>query len=98
MSTNDSLKLALDEGQKVLDTLSERIGWEQAQKAQIPALAWGMFKAIMECPDCPGHFRVPVDFGDGQEWIHCPNCDGYWVYSPKPESGTAGGTKRKGHK
>lgn len=28
--------------------------------AGIAALAWGMMRAIYECPNCPGCYRVPV--------------------------------------
>lgn len=27
----------------------------------LTALAWGMLKAIYECPNCPGHYRVPME-------------------------------------
>ena len=37
---------------------------------------WGLLRAIAECPNCPGHYRVPQD----QEWnvLYCPNCGTYW--------------------
>lgn len=44
-------------------------------------MAYGLLRALMECPHCPGHFRVPLD----RDWaspggrIVCPNCRYTWV-------------------
>ena len=43
---------------------------------EIGGWAWGLLRAVMECPNCPGHFRVPLD----KDWkrIACPNCKNVW--------------------
>jgi hypothetical protein len=47
----------------------ERHQLNEVQKA-IGGLAWGLTRAILECPDHPGQFRRPLD----REWIRlvCP--------------------------
>ncbi len=65
----------------------------------LTALAWGMLKAIYECPDCPGHYRVPMEerdgcwrqvpyerAGDDSTWeaIACPHCQGLWTRKHEP--------------
>lgn len=44
----------------------------------------GMMKALAECPDCPGVFRVPFDadwtpnaFGEWK-YLGCPKCEKIW--------------------
>lgn len=39
-------------------------------------LAWGLLRALYECPDCPGHFRVPLNDEEGA--LACPNCRAVW--------------------
>lgn len=41
-----------------------------AQQASFGGLLWGAMRAIAECPDCPGRFRVPVEPD--------PEHPGYW--------------------
>lgn len=40
-------------------------------------MAWGLLRAIAECPNCPGVFRVPHD----EDWhvLVCPQCHGVWA-------------------
>ena len=45
---------------------------------------FGAMKALAECPECPGHFRIPLDedgtpnaFGSWT-YMYCPNCDQMW--------------------
>jgi hypothetical protein len=58
-------------------------------------LTWGLLRALAECPDCPGVFRVSPD-----DWhtLVCPQCRGVWVYTPTPEAPVKAqrGKKRKG--
>ena len=65
----DSVQTFLKEGQAFLKRhpdMPEVGGW-----------AWGLLRAVAECPNCPGHFRVPLD----KSWktLVCPNCHGVWV-------------------
>ncbi len=65
----------------------------------LTALAWGVLRAIYECPDCPGHYRVPMEqrddcwrqvpferAGDDSTWeaIACPHCQGLWTRIQEP--------------
>lgn len=50
---------------------------------------FGFMKALAECPECPGHFRIPYD-ADGTpnafgEWayLYCPNCKALWGHQPE---------------
>lgn len=36
----------------------------------------GFMRAILECPDCPGHFRIPQD--DNWDKLYCRNCKQWW--------------------
>ncbi len=45
-------------------------------------LFWGMYRAVMECPNCPGHFRVPLD-PEGQE-LYSPCCGAHWYLPTEP--------------
>lgn len=63
------------------------------QQHSFGGLVWGMLRAIAECPNDPGVFRVPVD-ADGKQlgplanwaYLACPKCGGVWAYQePKPE-------------
>ena len=49
-------------------------------------LAWGLLRAVAECPECPGVFRCPTDTA----WTHldCPHCGGRWTYHPKAPGST----------
>lgn len=48
--------------------------------ATMGGFAWGLLRAVSECPDCPGVYRVPQD----QEWLVlvCGNCHGTWTRDP----------------
>ena len=53
-------------------------------------MTFGYLRAISECPDCPGHFRVPYDseghvawpVGKG-DWVYlrCSECKGVWKFN-----------------
>ena len=47
-----------------------------AQQASFGGLAWGLLRALAECPECPGTFRRPLDAA----WtrLACPRCGGVW--------------------
>jgi hypothetical protein len=64
-----------------LDTLMRE--WEDFDRRnpevaalQVGGLTWGLLRAIAECPDCPGSFRVPVDAA--QTLWRCGRCGGVW--------------------
>jgi len=42
-------------------------------------VAVGMMRALLECDDCPGTFRRPLD----PDWtrLYCPSCHGVWEKS-----------------
>lgn len=46
------------------------------QQQTFGGLAWGLMRAIAECPDCPGVIRTPRD-----NWRHldCPACQKRWT-------------------
>ena len=48
------------------------------------ALAWGLLRAVAECPVCPGVFRVPSD----RAWTHldCPQCHGRWTFQGQEDA------------
>ena len=61
--------------------------------ATLGGMFWGMLRAVVECPNCPGHYRTPV-MVEGEEYCHCANCDGWWKYTPEaeaPKKGKKGG-------
>lgn len=47
------------------------------------ATMWGLLRAVAECPDCPGHFRV---FGtyEGKDAMYCAQCGGLWLKQDEP--------------
>lgn len=51
----------------------------EGQQATFGGLWWGMLRAVMECPDCPGVFRIPVE-GDDIGVIYCPSCKNVWEF------------------
>lgn len=72
-----ALNLAVDEAGAFLERHPE-VGNYPFGTAS--AVAFGMLRAIAECPRCPGTFRVPtVEPPDG--W-YCHRCEGLWVPLP----------------
>lgn len=60
------------------------------------AALFGMMKALAECPECPGAFRIPHDsdwtpnlLGEWK-YLACPQCQRVWTHNdtPKPEPKT----------
>ena len=49
----------------------------------VGGLCYGLLRALAECPDCPGVFRVSPD---GWHTLVCRQCGGVWV--PQPEAPT----------
>jgi len=51
-----------------LDTIQLNLG----------SITWGFMRAIAECPNCPGVFRIP----DNENWDHlyCPSCNTVWTH------------------
>lgn len=63
-------------------------GLSETQAALGGALM-GMMKALLECPKCPGYYRVPITQNDEGKWeveapfgpmryIYCHKCGGVW--------------------
>lgn len=52
-------------------------------QANLGAVTWGFMRAIAECPECPGIFRIP----DNEDWDHlyCPSCHGVWTHKSVKE-------------
>ncbi len=84
--------VAVTEGQKFLDRAYAQ-GVEPGHPfVAVTGLAFGMLRAIMECPNCPGTFRVPItedgriDRDPRSEWLRigCPHCHMTWTRAPGP--------------
>lgn len=47
-------------------------------QANLGYVTWGFLRALAECPECPGVFRIP----DNENWDHlyCPSCHGVWTH------------------
>lgn len=66
MSENSAATVAI-EG----DAFAKRHAELGPEAAVMGGLAWGLLRALAECPDCPGSFRVPA----GQDGLwRCPAC------------------------
>lgn len=52
------------------------------QQQAFGGLLWGAMRAIAECPNCPGRFRVPLD-GDWNR-LYCPGCGYLWQRTEQP--------------
>lgn len=56
-------------------------------------MSFGLLRALMECDNCPGRYRVPLD----KEWdspggrLYCAHCGGVWIR----QSDTAPQAKQK---
>ena len=55
----------------------------------VGATLFGFMKALSECPECPGHFRIPYDtdgtpnaFGEWK-YLYCPHCKNMWGHQPE---------------
>jgi hypothetical protein len=48
----------------------------EGQQATMGGLAWGALRALAECPNCPGTFRIPLD----ADWsvLFCGKCQAFW--------------------
>jgi hypothetical protein len=63
-------------------------------QATYGGLIWGFMRAIMECPNCPGHYRIPRD--KEYKTLYSPCCGAYWDSAPKePEEQKKKGAKKK---
>lgn len=96
---NDNLaavNFAVDEADRLLDKLEPDV--RHSDFAGVTCLAFGMLKAIMECPDCSTpeerHFRVPcAGYEESWEWITCTHCGGFWHH--KEQTPATAKPKRK---
>lgn len=85
--TMDSVKTYVDEGQSFLSRNDDL----DAQQSSFGSLLWASMRAMAECPDCPGAFRIPHDsdwtpnaFGEWK-YLACPKCQKVWELTSKPE-------------
>lgn len=79
--------------------LKRHPGLDDVQKS-FGGLTWGLMRAVAECPNCPGHYRVPIT-ADGQidhsgAWdrLACSHCRHVWTLAPV-EPGLAPKKRRK---
>ena len=61
--------------------------------ASTGSLVWGMLRALYECPDCPGKYRVPTK-ADANV-IVCTSCGGVWTWQDAPPEPAKKQRKRK---
>jgi hypothetical protein len=56
-------------------------------QAVMGGMWFGFLRALMECSECPGYYRVPLD----KEWyrpggrLYCVHCGGVWIRQPDIE-------------
>lgn len=74
------------------DFLSRHPDLNDVQKS-FGGLTWGLMRAVAECPNCPGHYRVPITeegkIDQSGEWhrLACSQCRHIWTLAPlEPES------------
>ncbi|HUY76875.1 MAG TPA: hypothetical protein VMV29_08890 [Ktedonobacterales bacterium] len=79
---------ALREGRAFIDRHPELQEPENGRIATFAGLTWGVFRAIYECDDCPGVYRVPVRNHPDGEAITCPSCGGVWIRRGADETAT----------
>lgn len=74
------VNVAVDEANRLMDMMD--VTTRHSDFAVVASLAYGMLRAIYECPACgPGHYRVPIE-REGQEYAVCPDCGQAWVRLP----------------
>ena len=71
-----SVHTMVDEGRKFAEEHSEL----NETQAAWGAVVWGLLRALYECPNCPGYFRVPRMTTVGVEVLWCARCGGQWVH------------------
>ena len=82
MSNLDHTRTCLDEGNAFIARHPELNGTQQT----IGGLTWGLLRALMECPNCPGVFRRPRQTVEGIEVLWCSSCGGQWVHQDDLEA------------
>ena len=53
--------------------------------AALGATTWGMFRAMMECPVCPGRFRQTL--GGNFDVLICKTCGNVWYHKDADPAG-----------
>lgn len=92
-----SVNLAIDEAKRLLGQLEPEV--RHSTLAGIGAMAFGMLRAIAECPYCPGVFRYPIN--PEQTLWRCPQCSNVWHWdmnAPRAESKTETNKPRRRRK
>jgi hypothetical protein len=106
--TADPMATVCAEGDDFLERNPDVRDWN-GYAAGLGALAWGLWRALAECDDCPGVIRLRVGgrFGrDPWDVLACPNCGGVWhrrepsptqapLFPPNPTP-AAGSSARRG--
>lgn len=80
----DPVTTAVREGRSFLDRHPDIAS---GPAAMLGGLTWGILRAVMECDNCPGVYRVPVvrdGTSAGYDAITCPSCGGVWVHRGHP--------------
>lgn len=73
---SDHVRTFLTEGQAFVQAHREEVGNDSV--VEFGGWVWGLMRAIAECPNCPGVFRVPTD--DDWTYLVCPQCKGVWAH------------------
>jgi uncharacterized protein YbaR (Trm112 family) len=73
MDDMHSVNVVIDEAK----AFAERHKELDDASATMGGLAMGFMRAVLECPNCPGHYRIPQD--DNWNTLYCHNCGGWGV-------------------
>lgn len=73
-----SVGVVVDEGNAFVARMPEDLR-NNSWATSIGSLTYGIMRALAECPNCRGHFRVPCKgYEDTWEYMACTNCGGIW--------------------
>lgn len=88
---NHVVDLAMSEAHKFADRLPPDLAASQA--GGLASMAWGMTRAIYQCPNCPeGTFRYEIV---PDTVLACPRCGGRWVRRSDPPPLPPAQTKKR---
>lgn len=81
MSDMHGVNVAVDEAQKLFNKMDPEL--HNAPFVAATAMAWGMLRAIMECPNCrehgEQHFCEPcIGYEESLEYIGCRTCGKFY--------------------
>lgn len=92
--TTDPVATVVREGQAFLDRLdlpkNKALPARQVEAATFGAWAWGCLRALYECDNCPGSYRVPlgklaaerfgVECNSDEDILKCPACGAEFLH------------------